>query len=183
MVHCHPLVFLVAACWLLLPPCLSTQPPCSAGLFLISTQPLSALCVYGYMMSLLIAKDSCAVKLVYILPRSPFLLSLSHHSFFPLWSSSLCSISIEHSELLSMEKVTWTFMSWGLGQILQTVLVCLFVCVCLFSFGIMKVPHFQNGSSPAEVASATSSRCKIRKTHFNWTILYTLHMHSDRNSD
>lgn len=40
---------------------------------------------------------------------------------------SLFSISIEHWQLLSMEKVTWTFMGCILGQAQQT--VCL--CVCL----------------------------------------------------
>ncbi len=46
-----------------------------------------------------------------------------------------------------------------LGQALQTVLVCL--CVCL-ALGVMKAPQFQEGPSSAEVASIPS---KIKETH------------------
>lgn len=57
------------------------------------------------------------------------------------------------------------------------------VCARLFSFGIMKVPQFQDGPSSAEVASVTSMRRKIKKTHMHLIILYIVHMHRDRNSN
>lgn len=140
MVHCHPLPRLphypCSLCTLL--SCFSFKPSPS----------MQCVCVRAcvYMMSLLIAQGFWVwVKLVYILLLSVLPASVVASSSFSLVIFSLsllCPPSLplvaflySNQELLSVEKVTRTFMGRVLGQALQTVPECVFV-LALVIFGM-----------------------------------------------